>query len=296
MRFVLLLLLGLAAGPLAAVPSWRVSAPEAPGEVLLLGSVHLLRPSDQPLPDAIEQAYARADRMLLELHPADLAPDAMQAALARVGVAAPGRTARALLGESAWAETAAQARSAGFSAQALAGLEPWFGAMTLYAAALGAAGYDPALGVDQQLGARALRDGLPVAGLETLDEQLGLFKALDEATQLALLAKTLEELGTAGADTIRLVADWRAGDVKALARRLETDFAGYPALREQIVAQRNHRWVPQIEALLAAQGTGLVVVGALHLVGPEGLPALLRARGLVVERLPEQATAVPDAR
>ena len=284
-RLALLLLLGCAAGPLAAVPAWRVTAPGAPGEVLLLGSVHLLRPSDQPLPARIEQSYARAARMLMELHPRELAPAAVQAALAEIGIDAPGRTARELLGDAAWAEAAEQAGAAGFPAEALAGLEPWFGAISLYTGALGAAGYDPALGVDQQLGERALRDGLPVAGLETLDEQLRLFKGLDVPTQVALLSKTLEELDTAGADTARLVAEWRAGDVAALARLLEEDFAGYPELREQIVAGRNRRWTPAVASLLDEDGVSLVVVGALHLVGPEGLPELLRQRGLVVESL-----------
>ena len=284
-RLVLLLLLGLAAGPLAAVPAWRVTAPDAPGEVLLLGSVHLLRPSDQPLPEAIEQSYAHAARVLMELHPRDLAPAEVHAALARIGVDAPGRTARELLGETEWARAAAQARAAGFPAEALGDLEPWFGAISLYTGALVAAGYDAALGVDQQLGERALRDALPVAGLETLEEQLGLFKGLDTPTQLALLAKTLEELETAGADTARLVAEWRAGDIAALARRLEADFADYPELREQVVEGRNRRWTPQVAALLDEEGLSLVVVGALHLVGPEGLPELLRRRGLQVEPL-----------
>lgn len=283
-RATLLLLLALAAGPLAAVPAWRVTAPGTPGEVLLLGSVHLLRAADQPLPDAIEQAYGRADRLLLELHPDDLAPASMQAALGKIGIDTPGRTARALVGEADWPAAAEQARAAGFSAEALGGLEPWFGAITLYAAALGAAGYDPALGVDHQLGERARRDGLAVAGLETLEEQLLLFKGLDESTQLALLAKTLQELDTAGADTARLVAEWRTGDVEALARRLEADFAGYPLLREQVVEERNRRWTPAVASLLEEHGVSLVVVGALHLVGRDGLPALLRARGLQVER------------
>ncbi|NHA16118.1 TraB/GumN family protein [Thioalkalivibrio sp. XN279] len=284
-RLALLLLLGFAAGPLAAVPAWRVTAPGAPGEVLLLGSVHLLRPADQPLPEAIEQSYARAARMLMELHPRELAPAAVQAALAKIGVDAPGRTAGELLDAAAWAAAAEQVRAAGFPAEALAGLEPWFGAISLYTGALGAAGYDAALGVDQQLGERALRDGLPVSGLETLEEQLRLFKGLELPTQLALLAKTLEELDTAGADTARLVAEWRAGDVAALARRLEADFAGYPQLREQVVEGRNRRWTPEVASLLDAEGVSLVVVGALHLVGPEGLPELLRQRGLVVEAL-----------
>lgn len=285
MRWLVLLLLGLAAVPAAAVPAWQVSADGAPGTVVLLGSVHMLRPGQLPLPDAIEAAYAAADRLLMELHPDELAPASAAAALQRIGFDAPGRRSRELLDEPSWARAKAGARAAGVDPAALANLEPWFAAISLYTGALAAAGYDPALGVDQQLGERALRDGRPIAALETLAEQLGMFRTLDAATQAELLLKTLEEIQTAPADTDLLVAEWRAGDVASLARRLQEDFSGYPELRERIVEQRNHRWSPRVAALLEQEGASLVVVGALHLVGPEGLPALLEARGLRVERM-----------
>jgi uncharacterized protein YbaP (TraB family) len=48
--------------------------------------------------------------------------------------------------------------------------------------------------------------------------------------------------------------------------------------------RRNQRWAGQIEALLDDDRDYLVVVGALHLVGPDGLPNLLRDRGLTVTR------------
>ena len=284
-RLALTLLLALAAGPLAAVPAWQVTADGAPGTVVLLGSVHMLKPGQLPLPEAIETAYAAADRLVMELGPDELDPAAAAAALRRIGIDTPERSARELLDAPAWARAKALARAARIDPAALARLEPWFAAISLYTGALAAAGYDPALGVDQQLGERALRDGRPVAALETLDEQLGLFKTLDATTQAELLIKTLEEIGTAAADTGQLVAEWRAGDAAALALRLEEDFAGHPELRERIVEARNRRWSPRVAALLEQDGTSLVVVGALHLVGPEGLPALLEARGLRVERL-----------
>jgi uncharacterized protein len=69
------------------------------------------------------------------------------------------------------------------------------------------------------------------------------------------------------------------GDIAALADRLETEFGDFPELRAALVTRRNRAWLPAVEALLAAGETGLVVVGALHLVGPEGLPALLEQAG-----------------
>lgn len=290
-RLGLLLLLALAAGQAHAVPAWRVSAPGAPGEVLLVGSVHLLRPDDLPLPQVVEDAYAAADRLVLELDPAELEPAAAAAALERVGIDEVGHRSRDLFSESGWREVETLARNAGIDAAALAGFEPWFAAVSLYTGTLVAAGYDPALGVDQQLGLRALRDGRPARGLETLDQQLGIFKGLSPEVQRELLRKTFVELGAVAAETDQLVAAWRNTDLDALGRTLEDDFRGYPALRARLVEERNAAWTPQVAALLQQPGTSLVVVGALHLVGPEGLPERLRRQGFEVTPLEGEVVA-----
>ena len=284
----LLLALLLLAGPAAAVPLWSVESEHGAGEVILLGSVHLLRAADLPLPDAVHVAYERADRLVMELDPRELAPGASQAALQRIGIMSPGGSAAELLSAEEWRLAETLADEAGVDLQSVAALEPWFGAVVLYTSALVAAGYDPSLGVDQQVAGWAVRDAKPVAGLETLDEQLLLFKRLSAPTQREMLLKTLEELVAMEADTATLVAQWREGDLAALARRLETDFRNYEELRASIVVDRNRNWLPAVEALLEAGGTSLVVVGTLHLVGPEGLPALLAARGLRVTPLAER--------
>lgn len=289
-RLAVLVVLCLGAAPLGAVPLWSVQGDQ--GTVWLLGSVHLLRAEDQPLPAPLREAYARASRVMLELDPAELAPAASQAALQRVGVISPGRSAAEVLAPGEWRQAETLAAELGLDLRAIAGLEPWFAALVLYNGALAGAGYDAALGVDQQVADWAARDGKPVDGLETLDQQLSLFKDFTPDTQRQLLLKTLEELAAIESDTARLVATWRAGDVAALARQLDDDFRDFEALRTRIVTDRNRAWLPAIEALLSEQGASLVVVGSLHLVGPEGLPALLEARGYRVTR----AGGKPEAR
>jgi uncharacterized protein len=276
-RLAVLVALCLGAAPLGAVPLWSVQGDH--GTVWLLGSVHLLRAEDQPLPAPLREAYARASRVMLELDPAELAPAAAQEALQRIGVMSPGRSAAEILAPGEWRQAETLAAELGLDLQAIAGLEPWFAALVLYNGALVGAGYDAALGVDQQIADWAARDGKPADGLETLDQQLSLFQHFSPETQRQLLLKTLEELAAIEPDTAKLVATWRAGDVAALARQLDDDFRDFESLRTRIVTDRNRAWLPAIEALLGEQGASLVVVGSLHLVGPEGLPALLEARG-----------------
>lgn len=281
-RLFALLALGLLAGPLAAVPLWTVESDHGPGRVVLLGSVHLLRADDMPLPDAVHAAYEQGSRLVMELDPAELAAEASQAALQRVGVTSAGGSAAELLSAADWRLAETLAGNAGIDLHGVAPLEPWFAAIVLYTSALVASGYDPELGIDKQLAGWAARDGKPVAGLETLDEQLLLFKRLGADMQREMLLKMLAELPGMEDDTDALVAQWRAGDVAALARRLETDFRDYEELRASLVVDRNRNWLPAVAALLDDDSTSLVVVGALHLVGPEGLPALLAARGFRV--------------
>lgn len=284
LRLLALFAAVLLAGPLAAAPTWTVERDGAPGKVLLLGSVHMLQPADLPLPGEVQAAYARAGRVVLELAPQDLSPEAAQAALQRIGVTAPGRSSRELLGEEDWRRAEGMAETAGVRAEAVAPLEPWFAALVIYTGKLAGAGFDAALGVDRQVIEWSLRDGLPASGLETLEEQLMLFKGLDDEMQREILLKTLEESGTLPAETAALIAAWREGDIGALAATLEQDFQHHAMLRDRLVGDRNRRWLPEVAALLDEPGTSLVVVGALHLVGPEGLPALLEEAGFGVRR------------
>jgi hypothetical protein len=61
----------------------------------------------------------------------------------------------------------------------------------------------------------------------------------------------------------------------------------YPALYTRINTERNDAWVPQLEARLTAPGTDdtLVVVGALHLLGSDGVVEKLEKKGYTVERV-----------
>ena len=103
MRFALrLLLLVLLAHPVHAaetghpVTMWEVSG--AKNSVYLLGSIHLLRQEDYPLPTALDTAYANADVLIMEIDMDDLDPFATQAAFTTYGVLQDDRTLRDLMG------------------------------------------------------------------------------------------------------------------------------------------------------------------------------------------------------
>ena len=282
-RLLALLLLWPAAVAADGVPLWIVEADA--GAVYILGSVHLLKPSDYPLPGAVGRAYDESDQLIMELDLDDLDVGAVTTEMLALGASGDGPRARDVMGEEAWARAREGALRYGLDLEILGDAEPWLVALMVYNLALAQAGYDASLGVDQHLAQRAIGDGKPIEGLETLAEQLALFDGLDTGVQRQMLEQTLDELGGLADDAEGLVDAWRAGDLAALEAAFAQDFAAYPDLERRIVTDRNRSWLASLEARLALPGTALVVVGALHTVGPEGLPALLEARGYRVDRL-----------
>ncbi len=252
---------------------WKATSPR--GTVYLLGAIHLMRPEAYPLPDAIEKAYAETDALVLEMDLAQAQSEAGRV-MAR-GLYADGSGLCDHVADTTCALVEQQAGAA--LAPAIGRMKPWLAGMTLSVAALQQAGYRPELGLDAHFHARALADGRPRFGLETMDEQIGFLDGLAPAEQEQMLYLSLREAARTVAQVDTLAALWQRGDADALLGLAGADLEALPQFRERLLAGRNRAWVPQIEALVAEGRTPFVVVGALHLLGSDGVLALLERRG-----------------
>jgi uncharacterized protein YbaP (TraB family) len=87
-----------------------------------------------------------------------------------------------------------------------------------------------------------------------------------------------------------LIEAWRRGDVEFLQSGMLDDLEDHPELNKALVTDRNARWVGRIEGLLDDKDDYLIIVGALHLVGENGVPEQLRANGRNVQQLSEPPT------
>jgi len=160
--------------------------------------------------------------------------------------------------------------------------QPWFVATLLLQLELAKRGFDPALGIEQQLAGRAVADRKPIMGLETPAQQFAVLSGLSLADQKRFLLMTLDESAQADAELEQLLAAWRKGDITALAALLSDEFERFPQLYRPLTEDRNRAWVGQLGDLLDDRDDYLVVVGALHLVGRNSVVDLLRQRGYTV--------------
>jgi uncharacterized protein YbaP (TraB family) len=145
-------------------------------------------------------------------------------------------------------------------------------------------GFNPLSGVDMQIALLAQGDGKPLQGLETAADQLRLFARLSMDEQREMLRSILDEKDPIS-QLREIVTAWRSGDTATLEKELRKGAEESPELFRKLTTERNLRWLPQIEKMLQdPKDDYLVVTGALHMVGRDGLVELLRRKGYRVEQ------------
>lgn len=279
----------LASTPALAPPLpllWKVS--DADNSVYLLGSFHLLKSTDYPVSADIDAAFSAAEQVVFEVTPEQLDdPANAQKFLAAAGYG-DARTLSTVLPSGLRGKLDAMLARKGGSVAKLDGFEPWFVNLSLVLGMAQSIGFSTEHGLDRHLMQKAAAAGKPIGGLETLDVQL---RALDSAPMPEQIVG-LAEFVNRPEDMPGMLGDlhdaWRQGDVERLDQVTRAEMqAKTPATYRQINVERNDAWTPKLQAMLDGSDDAdtLVVVGALHLLGDDGVVAKLRAKGYDVERI-----------
>lgn len=284
MRLMIALALAFCAGTLqAAGLGWRVADADG-GTAYLVGTIHAARESLYPLPDPINQAFARAEVLVVEVDIGAVDPRAAQRVSAEHGMFPRDGSLRALLADDVWTRAAAWGERLGVPARTLDRMRPWLAAVTLVSLEIRRLGLDPDFGIERYFASQARVRSMPIVELESLSEQLTTLAALPPAAQVAFLAGSIPTGDDFRESAERIVNSWRDGDVDTMTAVLEESYTE-PVIYDALMRDRNNRWLPEIEAMLGSGRVHFVAVGALHLVGDDGLVTLLEKRGYRVERL-----------
>lgn len=264
------------------VSLWQVDGRH--NRVYLLGSIHLLRERDHPLPGVLYEAYDDAEVLFMELDFDDVDPVADQALIRELGMLANGRRLADILGPALFAKASRLAEEAAVPLGLLEYAEPWFAAVNVEMMLLMRAGFSQDQGIEAHFAARAAIDQKEIFGFETTAEQLGFLDSLSIEAQKDMFIQSLVEGISIGEVMDSLVEAWHRGDTQFLEENLLADMQEMPELNQVIVVDRNIAWTNRIEDMLDDRDDYLVIVGALHLVGNSGVPALLQQRGYAVRQ------------
>ncbi len=250
--------------------------------VYLLGSMHLLRPADSALPAEVMQDYSAAQALVMELDLSEEDPPKLPGPAPALADLPAELTLSKVLGPKLNAQLQTHADRLGLDVKGLQHFQPWVVVLLLDQLELEKAGFEADSGVDMQLLRRAQADHKPVIGLETADDQYGLFAHLSIAQQRKYLRDSLRDEEDNPNETDELFQAWQRGDTAALEKLLQQGADEAPKIFRLLTVDRNRRWLPKITQLLNNDTDYLVIVGALHLVGRYGLVELLQRKGFLL--------------
>ena len=280
-----LLVAGVACADPPTPMLWKVS--KGGSSVYLLGSMHFLKDNDYPLSPDVEAAYKDAKKLVFEIAPDELTSAATLAITLKHGLYQdPTHKLQDDLQPATWKELVDYGARNGLPVVALQKLEPWMASITLIGLESQKMGMKPELGLDMHFMKRAAADHKAATGFETVDFQLAIFYNSPMKTQEDMLRQSLDDIADFPKEMNKEHDTWRNGDGNAMLAAAKKEFAKYPELYKQMVADRNRNWVPQIEKMLDdGNSDTLVIVGALHLAGPDGVVRLLQQQGYAVEQI-----------
>jgi uncharacterized protein len=261
---------------------WKIQGPK--GKVYLFGSFHMLPENVQWRSPAVDQAMTEAEVFVYEvdlLNSAD--PQQAQPIFARYGMLPQGQTLKDVLPASVYAELGRICMDLGIPRQQFAGFRPWFAAMMVSVQSIVNMGFNPSSGVEFQSLAWAKANNKKFGSLETLESQLRIFADLDREQEVQFVQATLEQVREAPKILRTLLLAYRTGDVVTIDKLMNEGMSKFPRLRDRVLKDRNAQWVPQIDKMLQDGRTHIVIVGVGHLVGPDSVVAMLRAKNVAVE-------------
>lgn len=285
---LLVTLVMLCSGRLAAAELmlWRVADGQTSVPVVyLLGSIHMLPASAYPLDAAYEKAYQESRMVVFETDMAALSELDAQMALIKNAAYADGSGLSQNISTDLYSATVQAAEKIGFPIRVCDMAEPWFCAMNLQVFSLARLGYSPELGIDQHFWNKAEKDGKRLMFFEPVDRHMHLLTEMPDDMAVNMLRLTIRDMKKYSDEPDMIGRVWQQSDTQQFEQMLSELKSDAPAFYRRLLTDRNDAWLPTIKSLVTGTDNALVIVGAFHLLGDEGLVALLRRDGYQLTRL-----------
>lgn len=272
----------LASSAFAETSLYEISKGEH--KIFLGGTIHVLRNSDYPLPVEFEQAYARAQILVLETDLQKSNSPEFSQRFAETFMYRNGKNLAQDLQPKLWQALQAYADKSQFPLGQMNMFKAVFVSLSISLAEMQKRGYGLGKGVDMYFFQKANQAQKPVQELESTDDILQHMQALADLDANQVISAALRDVKKMDEALGVALRYWRAGELEKLDKTLATDMRKEtPAVYQRLLVDRNNAWLPKIEKLITTKETELILVGALHLSGKEGLLNQLKARGYAVK-------------
>lgn len=261
---------------------WQVS--NGKNTLYLGGTFHMLKPSDYPLPIEFEDVYKKVNWLVFETDMDQLSsPEFQQKFLAAMSLPS-GQILADHLSAEAYAELIRYAAKNKMDTARLQRFKPQMIALIITLEELKKYGLT-AEGVDSYLGNKAKADKKMMTQLESIEDQIEYISTMGKDNESGLILQTIEDMEELPKVLNAMTTAWRNGDDKGLFENgIKPMLEDYPKVYQSLLVERNNNWMGKIEKLLAHPEEKFILVGALHLIGQDGLLQQLKKRGYQVQQ------------
>jgi len=116
---------------------------------------------------------------------------------------------------------------------------------------------------------------MDVGGLETIDYQLSVFDSIPYTDQANMLVESIKSAGEGDDELKKMIEVYKNQDLEGMGAMFSDESLGDMDI---LLNNRNRNWIPVMKDYMKEKPT-FFAVGAGHLVGVQGVIALLRAEG-----------------
>lgn len=266
-----------------AASVWKVS--NGDDSIFIGGTIHFLSESDYPLPKEYDVAYAKSDTLVFETDIAIMNTPAFQQTTMKMMFLTDGKTINDFISEDTFGKLKAHLTERNITVQNFMTFKPGFLAITLSIIELQMMGINSS-GVDMYYSTKASGDGKKQLWFETPEQQMEMIGNMGKGEEDAMIVYTLEEVEHIRTDMPKLMDAWKSGDMDKMEALGITELKEeYPQVYDDLLAQRNKNWIPKINDLFGNEAKEFVLVGGLHLAGPDSVLTMLSNQGYKVTKL-----------
>lgn len=271
---------------LAESSVWKVS--KGNDYIFIGGTVHILPPSEFPLPIEFEQAYKKSDSIVLETKLPDVNDSAFQIKMMQQMTYGKGKNIGDFISVETQQKLSQHISALGVELAMFEHFKPGF-LVTMLALLEAQQAQLSGEGVDIFYSKQASADKKAIAYLESADFQMNMIANMGIGDEDRFIKSNLEQMKDFKAMFLGLLRAWRAGDEQQLNKLAIEPMLDDPTTIKTLLTDRNKNWLPHIERMFVGNGKSsdkeFVLVGVAHLAGDKSVLALLKAKGYHVEKL-----------
>ncbi|MBC7628879.1 TraB/GumN family protein [Ferruginibacter sp.] len=142
-------------------------------------------------------------------------------------------------------------------------------------------------GVEEELMKVAKTQKKEIKGLETMEFQAGVFDSIPYEEQAKELLQSIDSMASNKKSFNTMMQVYKNQQINEIENLFSKSESGMENHQDLLLNNRNKNWVVQLKSIMKTNPV-FVAVGAGHLVGKQGLIALLRKEGYMVQPLLNQ--------